>query len=324
MRSIAGFFAQLLHSGICNERVFHAIIPTGDITFITNSAEAMRIDSSGNVGIGTSSPATALSVYKSGGTSQFQVGASSAYNWDISRDNVSTGNLIFSNTNGGSATERLRIDNSGNVGIGTTTPVAKVHAYATSGTSSLRTQSAGSTGTDIGSVVSYAGSYYVQNVVYGTGVGYMTSNAATVIAGAMASGSSLRLYSNGTLNARLESNGDFKFDSGYGSAATAYGCRAWVNFNGTGTVAIRDSANVSSITDNGTGYYTVIMSTAMPDANYSAVVTVKSAASNRNTFANLGGSGETDPQTNYFRILTMGSTNLAFIDTEFVMAAVFR
>jgi hypothetical protein len=60
----------------------------------------------------------------------------------------------------------------------------------------------------------------------------------------------------------------FGFNSGYGSVATAYGCRAWVNFNGTGTVAIRGSGNVSSITDNGTGTYTVNFSTAMPDANY--------------------------------------------------------
>ena len=47
--------------------------------------------------------------------------------------------------------------------------------------------------------------------------------------------------------------------------------RAWVNFNGTGTVAIRASYNVSSITDNGTGQYTVNFTAAMPDANYSVV-----------------------------------------------------
>jgi hypothetical protein len=47
-----------------------------------------------------------------------------------------------------------------------------------------------------------------------------------------------------------------------------YKCRAWVNFNGTGTVAIRGSGNVSSITDNGTGDYTVNFTTAMPDVNY--------------------------------------------------------
>ena len=52
-------------------------------------------------------------------------------------------------------------------------------------------------------------------------------------------------------------------------SAPSYTCRAWVNFNGTGTVAIRASGNVSSITDNGTGDYTVNFTTAMPDANYS-------------------------------------------------------
>jgi hypothetical protein len=52
-----------------------------------------------------------------------------------------------------------------------------------------------------------------------------------------------------------------------------YKCRAWVNFNGTGTVAIRASGNVSSITDRGTGQYTVNFTTAMPDANYSALAT---------------------------------------------------
>jgi hypothetical protein len=68
-----------------------------------------------------------------------------------------------------------------------------------------------------------------------------------------------------------DSGGVFSFNSGYGSVATAYGCRAWVNFNGTGTVAIRASGNVSSITDNGVGDYTVNFATAMPNANYCGV-----------------------------------------------------
>jgi hypothetical protein len=51
-------------------------------------------------------------------------------------------------------------------------------------------------------------------------------------------------------------------------SAPSYSARAWVNFNGTGTVAIRASGNVSSITDNGAGDYTVNFTTAMPDANY--------------------------------------------------------
>jgi hypothetical protein len=84
--------------------------------------------------------------------------------------------------------------------------------------------------------------------------------------------------SSGTMTNRFAafSNGNFQFDSGYGSVATAYGCRAWVNFNGTGTVAIRASGNVSSITDNGTGDYTVNFTTAMPDVNYAFQGSVES------------------------------------------------
>jgi hypothetical protein len=52
-------------------------------------------------------------------------------------------------------------------------------------------------------------------------------------------------------------------------SAPIYAARAWVNFNGTGTVAIRASGNVTSITDNGTGNYTVNFTTAMPSADYS-------------------------------------------------------
>ncbi len=51
-------------------------------------------------------------------------------------------------------------------------------------------------------------------------------------------------------------------------SAPSYSARAWVNFNGTGTVAIRASGNVTSITDNGVGNYTVNFTTAMSDVNY--------------------------------------------------------
>ena len=62
------------------------------------------------------------------------------------------------------------------------------------------------------------------------------------------------------------------------SGTEVYTCKAWVNFNGTGTVAIRASGNVSSITDNGTGDYTVNFTTALTDANYSAVATPQSGS----------------------------------------------
>ena len=70
----------------------------------------------------------------------------------------------------------------------------------------------------------------------------------------------------------LSSGSVMSFNSGYGSVAPAYGCRAWVNFNGTGTVAIRASANISTVSDLGTGSYRCNFSNAMPDANYSGQV----------------------------------------------------
>ena len=63
-------------------------------------------------------------------------------------------------------------------------------------------------------------------------------------------------------------------------AAPIYPCRAWVVFTGTGTVTIRGSGNVSSITDNGTGDYGVNFTTAMTDANYGVVTGVSSGNSN--------------------------------------------
>ena len=69
----------------------------------------------------------------------------------------------------------------------------------------------------------------------------------------------------------FDASGNFQFNSGYGSVATAFGCRAWVNFNGTGTVAIRGSGGVSSITDNGVADYTVNLAITLPDTNYSVV-----------------------------------------------------
>lgn len=66
-----------------------------------------------------------------------------------------------------------------------------------------------------------------------------------------------------------------------GELITAKGmARAWVNFNGTGTVAIRSSFNVTSITDNGTGAYTVNFTTAMVDANYAVLATGGDNATN--------------------------------------------
>ena len=68
-------------------------------------------------------------------------------------------------------------------------------------------------------------------------------------------------------------------------SAPLYACRAWVNFDGTGTVSIRASGNVSSITDNGVGDYTVNFTTAMQDANYAKMIICQTTAGNNQVIA---------------------------------------
>ena len=117
--------------------------------------------------------------------------------------------------------------------------------------------------------------------------------------------------------------GNLSFNSGYGSAAVAYGCRAWVNFNGTGTVAIRASGNVSSITDNGTGDYTVNFSTAMPDTNFSPTVSLSLAAGSLNANPGAAGWEVINPSTSSCRIGTaFGGTGRN--DMEVIQVHVMR
>lgn len=104
-------------------------------------------------------------------------------------------------------------------------------------------------------------------------------------------------------------------------------CRAWVNFNGTGTVAIRASFNVSSITDNGAGDYTVNFTTALPDANYAPVISNSPPYGGTATnpvylFTSQRGAGnwaESSPTTSSFRVAAQTAT-----DNTYVTVSVFR
>jgi hypothetical protein len=98
-----------------------------------------------------------------------------------------------------------------------------------------------------------------------------TSGSITLDAPAVAGSNTLTLPAATGTVIYSNASGNLQANSGYGSVATGYLCRAWVNFNGTGTVAIRASGNVTSITDNGTGDYTVNFTNAMPDSSYSTL-----------------------------------------------------
>ena len=126
----------------------------------------------------------------------------------------------------------------------------------------------------------------------------------------------------GTEAMRLTDTGLLQFNSGYGSVATAYGCRAWVNFNGTGTVAIRASGNVTSITDNGTGDYTVNFTTAMPDANYAATTNTHGASISDYATTTIAPS-DTAPTASALRVATRSTAGTRF-DSAYVFVAIFR
>lgn len=101
--------------------------------------------------------------------------------------------------------------------------------------------------------------------------------------------------------------------------------KAWVNFNGTGTVAIRDSFNVSSITDNGTGDYTINFTTAMPNANYSTVGSSFINVGSYGTMFQVTGSGGTATTytTSAVRINTRSNETSTLTDTAYIFAAIF-
>lgn len=192
--------------------------------------------------------------------------------------------------------EAVRLDSSGNVGIGTTSPAGKLDII--SGTARMYFSNQSSTA--FITAVNTANSAYAPMAINGSEMILKTGDAE---------------------RARITAAGLFQFDSGYGSVATAYGCRAWVNFNGTGTVAIRASGNVSSITDNGTGDYTINMTTTMPDTNYT---TVGSAIRSSFAIAQVVGPPDGGTYTTSAVRLTCHLGNGTLADSPLFAVAIFR
>jgi len=257
---------------------------TPDLVF-SNSAglERVRFDTSGNVGVGTTAPQTRVHVQQtsattnavtqvlrldsqSSGTPAIGIGVGMEFAAETSAGNTEVGvvleavttdviaasedfDLVFKTMqNGAAATERVRLTAAGNVGIGTSNPSTIL---------SLSRSSACVAQFDNGTATAQVGAFGTNVAAFGSSTNHPT-----------------RFLINGNIQAGIETSGAFQFNSGYGSSATAFGCRAWINFNGTGTPAIRGSGNVTSITDNGVADYTVNFTNAMPDTNYAALATV--------------------------------------------------
>ena len=109
-------------------------------------------------------------------------------------------------------------------------------------------------------------------------------------------------------------------NSGYGSDAVAYGCRAWVNFNGTGTVAIRGSGNVSSVGDEAVGSYRINFINAMPDLNYATTGSSWFSGTTASLFAI-----ESPPTSTTSKLVqTQTASASAAVDVNHCCVAIFR
>lgn len=256
-------------------------------------------------------------------TNNVQVGQSgtATNNFTLYQPSTPDGTVRLGVGNTGATTaDVITANNSGNVGIGVTPA-----SFATVKAIQLNTASTLMAFTDELDIA--------QNVYYNAGNKYITNAAASMYVQTGGQHLWYRAASGTAGNAisftqvmGVDTNNNLQFNSGYGSVATAYGCRAWVNFNGTGTVAIRASGNVSSITDNGTGDYTVNFTNAMPDANYSA--TGFAWASNKNAAAIFLGpkTTATNPETtSSIRVATRDNISETILyDADVVNITVFR
>jgi hypothetical protein len=151
-------------------------------------------------------------------------------------------------------TTNVTVTAAGDVGVGTSSPAAKLEVNG-----AIKANGVTLSGYDVigGGTTNYLSLYANSGGPY------------IVVRGATGGSQGIEFGTGGAERVRITSAGLFQFNSGYGSVATAYGCRAWVKFNSSGTVS--GSGNISSVTKTGTGTWTLNFSTAMPDANYSVV-----------------------------------------------------
>jgi hypothetical protein len=312
----------------------------------TGVIERMRITSEGFVGIGTNPSAWSGSGAKVLQNDQLSLAgiAGNSYfsnNWytdgsanryittaPASQMRLAENTIIFNRAASGSAggsfswSESMRITTAGDVGIGTTLPSGKLgisgdtplYMDTTYGAFAFRNIS--TTGQELHIRPSAGKNGFISFTENAVEDRFIVGIEAGVAALLFKSGSP----ASNTERMRLTTAGVLQFDSGYGSVATAFGCRAWVNFNGTGTVAIRASGNVSSITDIGTADYRVNFTTAMPDENYTQVWSAGQGAGSGSYFTTTIFAA---PTTSNCTVRTTTETS-TLQDPAYVTLSVFR
>jgi hypothetical protein len=181
-------------------------------------------------------------------------------------------------------TNTLHVDSTNNrVGVGTSSPVSMLQVGDETTSNTLITvESANNTLAGIDLMGDLSGSKGFRIKYEGNGNYFaIEDNTSSVL----------------TERIRIDVSGNLQFDSGFGSTATAYGCRAWCFWHQNGTQSIYGSANISSITDLGVGITQLNFTNAMPDANYSAPVTTNSGS-----YSNSG-----TKTTTSFRVTTLNN-----------------
>lgn len=377
----------VVNDGTVNTIIYNTSSTNGSVgtttnhpmAFYTNNSEKMRIDSSGNVGIGTSSPSakadvngtvrvTSQTVPTSGSGLELIFAGATSYLVSYDRTGSSflplrfQGSAFHFDLNGG---EAMRLDSFGNVGIGTSSPSTKLDVNGTVTATSFSGAGTGLTGTASGlsiggnavtasscsgnaatattasscsgnSVTATQATY--STLLNGTAqlCGYSTSGATVAYVGVggpqhmdTAGGAAMVTFHRAgafAVNFGLDTDNQLKL-GGYSMGANSYvvhsdyncgRCRAWVRFTGTNG-AIVGSYNVSSVSRTAVGTYTVNFTTAMPSAAYGAAL---SGGGNTSTIC-VACRFTSDPTTTAFYMATFNGSG-AKTDYTDVYASFFH
>jgi hypothetical protein len=337
---------KIVHDGDTNTSIR---FPTADtVTVETAGTERMRIDSAGNVGIGTSSPAAQLHV-EGNTTAVATITTASITGTTLTvvtvvADTIAVGDRVYgvgvapitrivsqlTGTPGGAGTYTVSVSQT--VGSGTmytSSGAAATVRITDTDTTVLAGQPSGTIEffvSDINTPTAGVGAYISAVSEDASPDTSLTFGTRDATGGGVDANEAMRITSAGRVGIgtaspaeQLHITGNFRVGSAVLATPTGsapiYACRAWVHFDGTGTPAIRASGNVTSITDNGTGDYTVNFTTAMPDADYSVVGTTRS-----NGVVMISGS----PLAGSVSINTKVSSTLALTDFIHICLAVFR
>ncbi len=246
--------------------------------------------------------------------SNIQVGQDVTATNNFTLNAPANGTLTIGVGNSGSQTTILTIASggtlslTGNATLGSTTANSHTINGSLSITQNLTVSVLSTTPKVLASTASTAASTAVQLVSAGNGIFAPLTN-------------SLGFSTAGTEALRIDSTNNFSRAIPGGTILYPdFASRTWVNFNGTGTVAIRGSGNVSSITDNGVGDYTINFTTGLPDTNYAPVFGTDQAVLGGFAFgANIRNGGQL---TTSLRINTWDANSLDDLAT--ICVSIFR